>query len=297
MSVQLAINPITWSNDDMPSLGSDTPLETCLAQAREAGFTGIELGNKFPREETALRAKLAEFNLDLASGWYGAQLLRRTAEEEIEAVQDHLHLLKALGAGVMVFCETTGCVHTDQNTPVSRRPTMTDEQWRMLCERLSTIADYLAEHGVRLAYHHHVGTVVETESEVDRLMNNTSDSVGLLLDTGHLVYAGGDPAAVARRHGDRINHIHAKDIRRSVLNEMKGRDSSFLDAVTNGAFTVPGDGFIDYLPVFEQLTAADYQGWIVVEAEQDPDKADPETYARMGYEYISLTARQAGLLT
>lgn len=295
MSVRLAINPITWSNDDMPALGGDTPLETCLREAREAGFEGIELGNKFPREPQALQAKLAEFDLRLASGWYSARLLERSAEAEIDAVREHLALLKAQGATVMVFCEVTGCVHGDRATPVTQRPRMTDEQWPLFCERLNAVADYLAEEGVRLAYHHHMGTVVETEADIDRLMAGTSDSVGLLLDTGHLVYAGGEPLDVARRHGQRINHVHCKDIRRAVLNDVQARDSSFLDAVLAGAFTVPGDGFIDYAPLFDRLRTLGYDDWIVVEAEQDPAKAHPLTYARMGFDYLDEVTRAAGL--
>jgi inosose dehydratase len=295
MSVQLAINPITWSNDDMPALGGDTPLETCLREAREAGYEGIELGNKFPREPEALKAKLGEFDLRLASGWYSARLLERSAEAEIDAVRPHLALLKAQGATAMVFCEVSGCVHGDRSTPVSQRPRMSEREWALFCERVTEVGDYLAGQGVRLAYHHHMGTVVESEADVDRLMAGTGDSVGLLLDTGHLVYAGGDPLAVARRHGGRINHVHCKDIRRDVLAALQAQDSSFLDAVLAGAFTVPGDGFIDYGPLFDHLRALDYRGWVVVEAEQDPAKAHPLTYARKGFEYLDRTTRAAGL--
>ncbi|WP_435102425.1 myo-inosose-2 dehydratase [Arhodomonas sp. AD133] len=295
MTVRLGINPITWSNDDMPSLGGETPLEICLAEAREAGFEGIEMGNKFPREPQALEAKLAEFDLNLVSGWYSAQLLERSAEAEIEAVQKHLELLKSQGCTAMVFCEVTGCVHGDRTTPVSRRPRMSDIEWQGFCERLTVVADYLAEQGVRMAYHHHMGTVVETEEEIDRLMAGTGESVGLLLDTGHLVYAGGDPQRVIDKHGPRVNHVHCKDIRRDVLEQARAADSSFLDAVLAGAFTVPGDGFIDYPPLFRHLAALDYSGWVVVEAEQDPEKAHPLTYARMGFDYLDRETAAAGL--
>ena len=295
MSVRLGINPITWSNDDMPELGGDTPLETCLAEAREAGFEGVELGNKFPREPEALRAKLADYDLALASGWYSAKLLERSAEEEIEAVQDHLRLLKAQGCTAMVFCEVSGCVHGDRGTPVADRPRMSEPEWARLTDGLNQVGAYLHSEGVRLAYHHHMGTVVESEADIDRLMAATDASVGLLLDTGHLVYAGGDPSAVLERHGERVVHVHCKDIRAERLAAARERNASFLDAVLDGAFTVPGDGSIDYAPLFRQLKGLGYAGWLVVEAEQDPATAHPLTYARKGYEYLARTSAEAGL--
>ncbi|PWG64952.1 myo-inosose-2 dehydratase [Sediminicurvatus halobius] len=295
MSVRLAINPITWSNDDMPSLGGDTPLQTCLAEARQAGFEGIELGNKFPREPQALRAELDAFGLTLASGWYSARLLERSAEAEIAAVQPHLELLHALGAPVMVFCETTGCVHGDRDAPLSRRPVLGAGDWRRFCARLNRVAEHLAGQGVPMAYHHHMGTVVETEAEVDRLMADTDEHVGLLLDTGHLAYAGGDPVAVAERHGRRINHLHTKDLRADVVAAMQARDSSFLDAVLAGAFTVPGDGSLDFRAVLEALRAWGYAGWIVVEAEQDPARAHPLTYACLGHDTLSRLVAETGI--
>jgi len=295
MSVRLGINPLTWTNDDMPALGAETPLETCLSEGREAGYSGFELGHKFPRTPEALGPILDRHGLSLVSGWYSSQLLRRSAEEEIEAIQEHLHLLKSLGARAMVFCEVTGCVHGQRETPVSKRPVMTDAQWELLLERIDVVAQYCLEQGVQIAYHHHMGTVVETEEEIDRLMAGTSDAVGLLLDSGHLTFAGGDPLAVQQRHADRIVHVHCKDIRREVMVDAKNRDLSFLDAVLNGVFTVPGDGFIDYASLFKQLKASNYDGWLVVEAEQDPAVAHPMTYARLGHDGLQRFCKEAGL--
>jgi inosose dehydratase len=295
MSVRIGINPITWSNDDLPELGGETPLETCLAEARQAGYAGIELGNKFPRQSAALRPILDRHGLVLISGWYSGRLLEHTAAEEIRAVEAHLRLLSDMGCGVMVFAETTGSVAGERGTPLSRRPCMAEAQWPAFAERLTTVADHLAKRGIRMAYHHHMGTVVETEAEIDRLMQSTGESVGLLLDTGHLTYAGADPAAVARRHIGRINHVHCKDVRPSVLAAMRTGDRSFLDAVVEGVFTVPGDGAVDFAAVLDVLKSAHYQGWLVVEAEQDPAKAHPLTYARMGYDYLSGAARRIGL--
>ncbi|MEO8135885.1 MAG: myo-inosose-2 dehydratase [Betaproteobacteria bacterium] len=294
MAVTLGINPITWTNDDMPELGGDIPLEVCLAEARQAGFAGIEMGGKFPRQAAALRPLLTAHHLDLVSGWYSAQLCRRPADDEIAAVSGHLELLAAMGCTAMVFAEGHGSTDGDPNAALSARPVLTDGEWPGFCARLNTVAHHLRGRGVRLAFHHHMGTVIQTEAEIDRLMAQTSDDVGLLLDTGHLVFAGGDPVAVARRHARRIVHVHCKDVRASVLAEVLRADTSFLRAVLDGVFTVPGDGSIDFATVLAALRPADYAGWLVVEAEQDPASAHPLTYARMGFANLKQAAVAAG---
>ncbi len=295
MAMRLGINPIGWSNDDMPELGGDTPLESCLAEAKAAGYAGVELGNKFPREATALRAVLARHGLALISGWYGARLLERSAEEEIAALEAHLALLAALGAKVMVFAETSGSIAGARGQALSRRPRLAAREWDGFARKLTEIADHLARRGVRMAYHHHMGTVVENSDEIDRLMAATGDSVGLLLDTGHLAYAGGDVLAVLRRHAARINHVHCKDVRKDVLAAVRATDASFLDAVLAGVFTVPGDGAIDFASLLAALGEASYGGWLVVEAEQDPAKAEPLRYARMGFAHLSAAIARTGL--
>ena len=279
---RIGINPIGWSNDDMPELGLETPLEVCLAEAREAGYAGVELGHKFPRDPAVLAPILDRFALQLVSGWYGARLLERSAAEEIEALAAHLGLLEAMGSEVMVFAEVTGSVHAERGVALSRRPVLAEADWPRFAARLTALGDHLAEHGMALAYHHHMGTVIESEDEIDRLLAATGPNVGLLLDSGHLVYAGGDPAAVATRHGRRIRHVHCKDVRPELLARVRAADSSFLDAVVEGVFTVPGDGVIDFTAVFLALKAAGYGGWLVVEAEQDPAKAEPLHYAHLG---------------
>lgn len=294
LKIRIGINPLTWTNDDLPSLGADTPLEVCLSEARQAGYSGIELGNKFPRDASVLGPILKQYDLSLVSGWYSARLLERSVEEEIAAMQDHLSLLKALGSNVMVFAEVSGCVHGDQSVPLSQRPRMTQSQWEEYAKRMTAVADYMASEGVKMAYHHHMGTVIETAEEVDKLMQMTGDNVGLLLDTGHITFAGGDALAMAKKHAKRIVHVHCKDIRLDVLKDNLNSDSAFLNAVLDGVYTVPGDGGIDYFPIFEVLKAADYQGWIVVEAEQDPAIAHPLTYATKGYEYLSANLAKAG---
>jgi len=296
MSVRIGVNPIVWSNDDLRRLGGEIPLETCLAQARQAGYAGIELGHKFPRQVGPLREVLEPHGLALVSGWYSSGLLQRSVEEEKAAVQDHLTLLKGLGCDVMVFAETSRAVHTDVECSLTRRPVMSDGEWDRLCAGLNQIAAVLRDAGMALAYHHHMGTVVQTEAEVDRLLAGTDPVVGLLLDSGHLAFAGGDPVAAARRHAARIVHVHLKDVRPAVVARVGAEGWPFLRAVPEGVFTVPGDGAVDYPPILEALASQAYAGWLVVEAEQDPEQAPPLRYARMGYEYCLSAAQQAGLM-
>lgn len=296
MTVQLGINPLTWTNDDLPSLGADTPLETCLREGKQAGFAGFELGNKFPRQASVLGPILARHQLKLVSGWYSGELLSRSVEEEIAAVQDHLTLLRELGSNVMVFAEVTGCIHGNQQMPVHLRPTFPADRWEEYGRKLTEFARYTLSQGVKIAYHHHMGTVIETEQDIDNLMHHTGDEVGLLLDTGHLTFAGADPVAVAKRWAHRINHVHCKDVRAKVLADVKNRKLSFLNAVLAGVYTVPGDGCVDYGALFPILKANGYQGWLVVEAEQDPAIAHPMTYASMGYQNLHRFAQNAGLI-
>ena len=291
--INIGINPLTWTNDDLPSLGAETPLETCLTEARKAGFTGIELGNKFPRDPAVLGPILKEHDINLVSGWYSSELLNRDVDAEIEAVQGHLTLLKELGCKVMVVCDTTNCIHGAAERPLTKRPHLTEAQWGPFLERLDKFAEYLESKGVKMAYHHHMGTLIQTEAEVDRMMENTK-SVGLLLDTGHMTFAGGDPMALLDRWHARVTHVHCKNIRHDVLADVLNRDLPFLKSVLNGVFTVPGDGGIDYYEVLRKLKALDYSGWIVVEAEQDPSVADPMTYATLGHSTLADAVAKAG---
>lgn len=287
MSVRIGINPLTWTNDDLPALGGDTALDTCLSEGKQAGYSGFELGHKFPRTAGELGPILDQHGLSLVSGWYSSSLLLRSAEEEIEAIKPHLELLKSLGTTIVVFCEVTRCVHGERATPLSHSPRMSEEEWKTFIPRLNQVADYCLEQGVQIAYHYHLGTVVETPDEIERLMAESAPSVGLLLDTGHLVAAGGDPVELQKKYAARINHVHCKDIRKDILADVRNRDLSFLDGVLNGMFTVPGDGYIDYTVLFEGLRESDYTGWLVVEAEQDPSVAHPLAYACLGHDNLS----------
>lgn len=287
MSVRIGINPLTWSNDDLPALGRDIPLETCLREAAECGYAGVELGHKFPRRAEVLGPLLDRHGLALASGWYSLRLLERDADAELEAMRPHFELLSSLGSDVMVCCEVTGCVHGDANVRLSARPQLSGAAFDTFARRLSVLATRMEDHGMRLAYHHHMGTVIQTETEVDALMAACAPAVRLLLDTGHLMFAGGDPLRAAGRHAARIAHVHCKDIRPDVLTRVLNADTSFLEAVLQGVFTVPGDGCIDYDAVFGPLRSAAYEGWLVIEAEQDPAIADPVTCATLGYRTLS----------
>ena len=281
MRVRIGTNPIAWSNDDLPALGGDTPLATCLAEARQAGFVGIELGNKFPRDAAQLRPILDSHGLALISGWYSGALCERDAIAEMIALRPHLDLLKAMGCTVLIYAECAGTVHGSQGVPLSRRPVMADADWAPFAARLTTLAEMTASEGVALCVHHHMGTRIQTGAEIDRMMAMTGDAVKLLLDTGHATWGGADPAALARRHRARIGHVHCKDVRADVMARANASDWSFLDAVIAGVYTVPGDGMVDLPAVLRELP--DYEGWLVVEAEQDPAQANPLQYARMGY--------------
>jgi inosose dehydratase len=286
MSVRIGVSPNGWTPDDLPGFGEDIPLEVFLREASECGYEGVELGRKFPRTATSLRPLLAGYDLQLVSGWYGARLLERSAAEEIGAMAPHLELLASLGAEVMVFAEVTDCTYTNRRAPLSSRPRLMDEDWKRLGERMTEVATYAETQGLQIAYHHHVGTVVERADDIHRLMAHTGPSVRLLVDTGHLYHAGVDPLSIVRRYADRVAHVHCKDVRVDVLAANQRRDGSFLDGVIEGVFTVPGDGCIDFAAVWALLREAGYSGWLVVEAEQDPARAHPLTYATKGLYHL-----------
>jgi inosose dehydratase len=294
MKARLGIAPIAWSNDDLPELGGDTPLEVCLAESREAGFSGTETGGKFPKTPKELKEVLAAHDLKLVSGWYSGLVLQSELSAEKDRVHAQLELFRENGASVIVYGETSGTVQNKRDVPLAKRPRLDDEQMRAYGRKLTQFAEHCAEEGVPLAFHHHMATAIETEDDVDRLMNFSGEAVGLLFDTGHITFAGGDALRMGRKHGRRINHAHAKDIRRNVLAKIDPNSWSFLDAVLAGVFTVPGDGMIDFKAVAALLAEIKYEGWVVVEAEQDPKKANPLKYARIGHEALSEALTEAG---
>jgi inosose dehydratase len=292
-NVRIGINPISWCNDDLPSLGGETPLDTILREGSEIGYQGFELGNKFPRDPAALRAVLVPYGVACVSGWYSGRLAERSAEEEIAAVEAHLTLLVENNCQVMVYGEVGGSIQGQIDTPLFKRPTFTSEEaWQQYAQRLTVFARHLAARGIKLAYHHHMGAFVESPADVDKLMALTGDEVGLLFDTGHMAFAGGDPLAELDKHIARVVHVHCKDVRSEVLRRARNGSWSFLQSVLNGAFTVPGDGDIPFGPIIERLARQGYQGWLVVEAEQDPTIAPSYEYAQKGFQTLqSLVAR------
>ena len=294
MKVRIGINPITWTNDDVPELGGDTPLETCLAETKEAGYAGTELGGKFPRQSHMLKPIMARYGLAVISGWYDGRCDEKDVSEEMEAISPHLELLNDMGATHVVYADTSRGRHGAIWGPISERPSLHADEWPAYGRKLTELAERMADKGVRMAFHHHMGTIVETDEDVGLLMGHTGQAVGLLYDTGHSIFSGGDPLALIRKHVKRVVHVHCKDARKPVLERARRDDMSFMGAVMAGIFTVPGDGFIDYPSILKVLAQNDYSGWLVVEAEQDPKTANPLTYATLGFRNLSRLAKEAG---
>ena len=292
--IRFGVSPIGWVNDDMPELGGHTPLETILADARDIGFAGVELGGKFPRDPAVLKPLLTSHGLDLAGGWYGGELLTRDVDAEIVASADHLNLLRAMGATIWVHAETSNAIHGQRNVPLSRAPRLSEAEWAPFARRLSAFADHIQGQGLSFAYHHHLGTVVERQNDIEAFIRLTSAVVGLTLDTGHAALGGIDALEIIRAHPARIVHVHCKDVRPGVFAALKARSGSFLDGVIDGMFTVPGDGALDYGAVLRALADIGYAGWVVIEAEQDPAVADPRRYAALGLRTLECKAAAAG---
>ena len=294
-NIQLAISPLTWTNDDMPSLGGDIALETCWNEMREAGFSGTEMGAKYPRQIDVLLPLLEKHRLRLASGWCSGNLMKNDVETEWRAIAPHVALVQAAGVKAMVYGEVSNTVHGDITMPLSRRVHLSKDQFQRYGERLTGLADrLLAETGMRIAFHHHVGTIVETAGNILQLLDVTGDAVGLTYDTGHAFYGGADPVALLEACAHRVAHVHFKDVRANVMAQTRQADASFLSSVLDGAFTVPGDGNIDFAQVLAKLSAVQYSGWIVVEAEQDPAKAHPLMYAKLAHKNLSQYLTQGG---
>ncbi len=292
-NIKIGAQPIIWSNDDFRELGGDIPLASCLGEMKAAGYAGTELGHKFPKEPAALARALEEHGLELVAGWHSTFLSSEPLAGELENFKAHLALLKALGSKTAIVAECAGRIYTERGVSLfgKSKPVLDDDGWKKLASGLDRLAELAAEEGMTLAYHHHMGTVVQDEFEIDRLMRSTK-TAGLLLDTGHLAFAGADPREVISRYRDRVAHVHLKDVRSDVVKAARSAGLSFAAAVKRGVFTVPGDGAIDFAGIFSVLAEADYEGWMVVEAEQDPEKAPPLEYARRGREYVR---KEAGL--
>jgi inosose dehydratase len=290
-------NPIAWSNDDDRTLGAHISLDQCLDETSKIGFDGIEKGHKFPQEPVALKAVLEPRGLRYVSGWHSLNLLTNSIEDEKAAMQPALDLLKAMGSKVIIVCETSNAIHGDDDKPVNDRPTLADADWAGFGAGVEALAEYASAQGIALVYHHHMGTIVESEEEIDKLMANTGPHAKLLLDTGHCLFGGGDPERVAKNHMGRVGHIHAKNIRPVITKQVRDEKLSFLEGVRRGAFTVPGDseGGVNFLPVLKIAGEHSYEGWLVIEAEQDPDVRNPYDYQSLGLASLKAMAKAAGL--
>jgi inosose dehydratase len=296
VKVRIGINPITWTNDDVPELGGDTPLEVCLSETKQAGYAGTELGGKFPRTSAELKPIMQHYGLTVVSGWYDGRCDEKEVSAEMDAITPHLQLLKDVGSKHVVYADTSRGRHGAIWGPISQRPVLKPDEWPSYGRKLTQLAERMADFGVRMAFHHHMGTIVESDTDVGLMMQYTGEAVGLLYDTGHSSFSGGDPLKLIKTHVKRVVHVHCKDLRKDILEKARAEDMSFMDAVIAGIFTVPGDGSIDYLPILRVLAEANYSGWLVVEAEQDPKKANPLKYATMGYKNLSRMVKEAGFV-
>lgn len=297
MSIKIGISPIAWQNDDLPDLTAAFTMEQALEEARQIGFAGVERGRRMPADTDGLRAYLDRYDLQLCGGWCSGNLMRNSVAGEIEAVREQVAQFAALGSPCLVYAECSNTVQGDRNVPVNNRPKLSRDEITAYAAKLSELAKWMAGQGMVLAYHHHMGSMIEDQEDVDTLMAGSSPEVTLLFDTGHLAFGGADVLGTLDKWGDRIHHVHFKDVRADVVARARAENLSFLDAVIAGAFTVPGDpqGSIDFGAVTEGLALMTYAGWIVVEAEQDPAKATPYDYSKMGYDHIVACCAKAGL--
>jgi len=297
MTIRWGVSPIAWCNDDMRELGGDTTLDELLADVRDIGFDGVELGNKFPRDPELLAPIMANYGLDIVSGWYSSNLLVRDADAEIEALSKHLALLEYMDSSVFILAETSNAVHCNRyGSRLDTHPVLPAADWKRFGERLDTVARFINDRGLRFAYHHHLGTVVETKDELERFFDATGDHVGLVLDTGHALFGGIEPVDVIKARPERVAHVHCKDVRTAKYDEFRASGTSFLNGVVGGMFTAPGDGDYDYAPFIRALADMHYSGWIVIEAEQDPAIANPREYSQLGLDTLKRLAREEALV-
>ncbi len=286
--IKFGCAPIAWTNDDLPELGKENTFEQCISEMALAGYTGTEIGNKYPKAPETLKRYLELRNLQVASAWFSAFLTTKPFEETKQAFIQHRDFLHAMNAKVIVVSEQGRSIQGQMDTPLFKeKPVFTDAEWDLLTQGLEALGELAHEKGMEIVYHHHMGTGVQTTAEIERLMENTSpEKVSLLFDTGHLVFSGENPLEIFHKYQSRIKHIHFKDIRELMAKEVKEQNDSFLTGVKKGVFTVPGDGMIDFHPIMNAIVESGYEGWIVVEAEQDPAKANPFEYALKARKYI-----------
>lgn len=298
--IYFGTNPIAWANDDDQTLGADIPTEQILREASEIGFDGIENGHRWPDEPKALKELLGGYGLKFVSGWYSLNLLTQSAEDEKKAIQPQLDKLKYNGCKVCIVCETSNSIQ-GLSEPLSKSPKLTADEMKAFCAKVEDVAAFCAEQGIALVYHHHMGTVVETPEEIDAFMAATGPATKLLFDAGHCYFGanGSDPTPILKKYADRVSHFHAKNVRPAIMEKVRADGMSFMDGVRAGVFTVPGDpeGAVDFAPLLDVLKEKGYEGWIVIEAEQDPAVRNPFKYQSMGLKTLKDLAAKAGLET
>jgi inosose dehydratase len=288
-NVKLGIAPIAWTNDDLPELGGENTFQQCVSEMALAGFTGSEVGNKYPKDPTVLKPALELWGIEICNAWFSTFLISKPYEQTEVEFEKHVAFLAAMGAKVVGVSEQSYSTQGIQDHPVFEgKYEMNDHEWQLLCDGLNRLGMLsLEKYGVALTFHHHMGTVVQTAAETDRLMEGTDPAlVSLLFDSGHFAYCGEDPVEQVRKHAKRIKHVHLKDIRPDVVAKVRQERLSFLEGVRQGAFTIPGDGCVAFDPIFRVLADSNYEGYMVVEAEQDPAKANPLEYAIRARKFI-----------
>ena len=292
-NIKLGIAPIAWTNDDMPDLGAENTFRQCVSEMALAGFSGCEVGNKYPKDVKELKKQLDMRGLSIANQWFSSFILTQPMEKVERDFAAQCEFLHAMGAKIIGASEQSYSIQGTDIPVFEGKYVMNAQEWEKLAAGLNKLGKIAQSYGISLTYHHHMGTVVQTAEETDRLMEMTDPNLfSLLYDTGHLAYCGEDVTEVLRKHVGRVKHVHLKDIRPDVVNKVRAERLSFLQGVRAGTFTVPGDGAIDFAPVFDILDRAGYKGWMIVEAEQDPAAADPLEYALKARKYI---AEKAGI--
>lgn len=294
MKAKLGMSPIAWWNDDLPQLSEDVSLKECLRQSRSAGFTGMELGRRFPTDPDEMLPILREADVTLCGGWFSGTLVDDDLSANKDRILPMIELFKAVGAPCIVYGEVGRSIQGDQSAPLDTKPVLADDEMRLYAHKLTEFGEWCAEQGMPLSYHHHMGAVVMYEPELDAFMNHSGEGIPLLLDAGHLHFAKGDVLRAIDNHHARISHIHTKDIRQSVLDGLDWSKESFLDAVIKGAFTVPGDGSLDFDAIVQRCAEHGYEGWFVVEAEQDPKANPPARMAEIGHKELMRVMTRAG---
>lgn len=294
MQAKLGMSPIAWWNDDLVELSDDVSLEECLAQSRSAGFTGMEQGRRFPGTPEEMLPILKKADVTLCGGWFSGTLVNEGLAENKDRIQPMIDLFKAVNAPCIVYGEVSRSIQGDRSKPLATKAVLSDDEMKAYARKVTELGEWCAGQGMPLSYHHHMAAVVQFEHELDAFMKNSGEGIPLLLDAGHLAFAGGDVLRAIDNHHKRISHVHVKDVRMEVIKALDWTRQSFLDAVALGAFTVPGDGSLDFGAIVQKFADYGYEGWFVVEAEQDPRKNPPLRMAQVGYEELMRVMTAAG---